>query len=117
MTNPRSGYFGGTVAAPVFRKIADYCYSSMVESHEAINNSNFVYTDATLPRLPVGNKDDMKQIFDHLKMPYKEDTKSDWTLERMILLHFKQDLLKKMLCQMLSEWDLKMLYFFWRIGE
>ena len=80
VTNPKWGNFGGIVAAPVFRKIADYCYASSIESHSAINNSKFVYTDGTLPKLQVGNKSDLKKLLDYLKMPYSDISKSDWSV-------------------------------------
>lgn len=80
VTNPKWGNFGGTVAAPVFKKIADYCYASSVESHTAINAGKYVYTDATLPNLQVGNKDDLEYLLKHLKMPFKDDSKSSWSV-------------------------------------
>jgi cell division protein FtsI (penicillin-binding protein 3) len=80
VTNPKWGNFGGIVAAPVFRKIADFCYASSIESHKALNNDKFVYTDATLPKLQVGNKDDLTLLLNYLKMPYSEDSKSEWSV-------------------------------------
>jgi cell division protein FtsI (penicillin-binding protein 3) len=80
VTNPKWGNFGGIVAAPVFRKIADYCYASSIESHSSINKEKFVYTDGTLPKLQVGNKNDLKTLLDHLNMPYADDSKSDWSV-------------------------------------
>jgi cell division protein FtsI (penicillin-binding protein 3) len=80
VTNPKWGNFGGIVAAPVFRKIADYCYATSIESHKAINSDKFVYTDATLPRLQVGNKNDLRTLLNYLKMPYADDSKSEWSV-------------------------------------
>jgi len=80
VTNPKKGLFGGTVAAPVFRKIADYCIASSVEAQVPINSKKVVYTDATLPKLQVGNKEDLIQLMNHLKMPFKDNTKSRWAL-------------------------------------
>jgi cell division protein FtsI (penicillin-binding protein 3) len=80
VTNPRRGYFGGIVAAPVFRKIADYCYASSIESHKPINNAKIVYTDATLPKLQVGYKNDLKFLMEYLKMPFKDESKTIWSI-------------------------------------
>ena len=80
VTNPRRGFFGGIVAAPVFRKIADYCYASSIESHKPINNAKIVYTDATLPKLQVGYKNDLKFLMEYLKMPFKDESKTIWSV-------------------------------------
>jgi cell division protein FtsI (penicillin-binding protein 3) len=80
VTNPKKGYFGGVVAAPVFRKIADYCIASSVEAQVPINSKKAVYTDATLPKLQVGNKEEIKQLMSHLNMPFKDNTKSEWAI-------------------------------------
>jgi cell division protein FtsI (penicillin-binding protein 3) len=80
ITNPKTGLYGGTVAAPVFRKIADYCYSASVENHAPINNDKIVYTDATLPKLQVGQKDDLKYLMKHLDMPFKDVSTTPWAV-------------------------------------
>ncbi len=79
ITNPKNG-FGGTVAAPVFRKIADFCYASSVETHPPINNEKYIYTDATLPKLQVGQKEDLKYLLEYLKMPFKDVSKTAWAV-------------------------------------
>lgn len=80
VTNPRKGLYGGRVAAPVFREIADYCYAVSVESHEPTNNGEVVYTDATLPRLQVGEKADLTYLMEYLGMPYKDESTTEWAV-------------------------------------
>ncbi len=78
VTNPRKGLYGGRVAAPVFREIADYCYAVATNTHERTNNGDVVYTDATLPRLQVGEKQDLKYLMDYLNMPYVDQSTTNW---------------------------------------
>jgi len=80
VTNPRKGFYGGRVAAPVFRKIADYCHAMSVESHEPINAGDYVYTDATLPKLQVGYKEDLKYLMDYLGMPHEDLSNTAWAV-------------------------------------
>src|SRR5690606_9846194 len=80
ITNPRSGFYGGRVAAPVFRKIADYCHATSVASHKPINQGDVIYTDATLPKLQVGYKSDLMQLMKHLNMPFKDASTTLWAV-------------------------------------
>ncbi len=80
VTNPQSGKSGGSVAAPVFKKIADFCYASTIEAHPALNKDQFVYTDATLPAAQAGFKKDVKQLLAHLKMPFVDNSDSEWSV-------------------------------------
>ncbi|WBM75251.1 penicillin-binding protein [Saprospira grandis] len=80
ITNPRTGFYGGRVAAPVFRKIADYCYSLSLGSHKALNADEAVYTDATLPRLPVGQKEDLNYIMKELNLPFADSSATPWAV-------------------------------------
>jgi cell division protein FtsI (penicillin-binding protein 3) len=80
ITNPRTGLYGGVVAAPVFREIADKCYPKAVEVQPAINDKKATYTDKTLPYLQVGFKDEIKIIFDFLGIPYYEQANTAWSV-------------------------------------
>ena len=80
ITNPKSGLYGGRIAAPVFRKIADYCHATSVESHKPINQGDVVYTDATLPKLQVGFKTDLMALMKHLNMPFKDASTTAWAV-------------------------------------
>jgi cell division protein FtsI (penicillin-binding protein 3) len=83
ITNPRNGFYGGTVAAPVFRKIADKAYSRAVLSHPSINTAPVVYNAKNLPDLQVGFKQDFKRVFDYLQIPFTEEANTAWTIGRV----------------------------------
>lgn len=83
VTNPRVGFYGGTVAAPIFRQIADKCYHKSVVSHPSINKNPIVYNAQTLPDLQVGYKSDLKYVMDYLKMPFTEEANTAWTVGRI----------------------------------
>jgi cell division protein FtsI (penicillin-binding protein 3) len=83
ITNPRTGTYGGVVAAPVFREIADKCYPKAVKSQPAINAKPVTYTNKTLPYLQVGFKDEIKVIFEYLNIPFYEDANTAWTVAQI----------------------------------
>ena len=67
INNPSAGkYYGGSVAAPVFKEIADNLYSTSI----AIENNNGSYTDTST--VPIPKKavwaDDLKTIYAYLKI-------------------------------------------------
>jgi len=80
VTNPRANFYGGTVAAPVFKEIADKCYSKVVDVHYAINDSARVYVSNKMPDLQVGNKADFSLLLDELGMPYTDQSKTLWAV-------------------------------------
>jgi cell division protein FtsI (penicillin-binding protein 3) len=78
---PKVGsFYGGAVAAPVFREIADRLMSSNVALSEPINQRGKpVASAATLPD-DVGFKNDMVKALTGFKMKYEIDSKDDdWT--------------------------------------
>jgi len=83
VTNPRKGYYGGRVAAPVFKEIADKCYAKIVDVHHAINDSARVYVSSKMPDLQVGYKEDFKLLLDELDMPYADESGTRWAVSRI----------------------------------
>jgi cell division protein FtsI (penicillin-binding protein 3) len=77
---PKTGIYGGVVAAPVFREIADRLMSSNVALSEPVNQRGKpVASAATLPD-DVGFKNDMVKALTGFKMKYEIDSKDDdWT--------------------------------------
>ncbi|HEX5624591.1 MAG TPA: penicillin-binding transpeptidase domain-containing protein, partial [Saprospiraceae bacterium] len=78
--NPQqSGFYGGEVAAPVFRRIADRCMRSEFAKTAAVNlEPKEVLSD---DRLPVGNKGfaaDFKNVFRHIGLPMDQPSPSSW---------------------------------------
>jgi cell division protein FtsI (penicillin-binding protein 3) len=83
VTNPRVGFYGGRVAAPVFKEIADRCYSQIVEVHEAINDSARVYVASKMPDLQVGYKEDLTTLLKALEMPFDDVSSTQWAVTRI----------------------------------
>ena len=83
ITNPRVGFYGGRVAAPVFKEIADKCYASIVDVHEAINDGERVYVADKMPNLQVGYKADLLEVFQTLGMPHVDASTTQWAVSRL----------------------------------
>ena len=67
----RGGFYGGDVAGPVFREIADNIYTAKVELHAPINLSpKPVLAGNDLPGFSIGDKEDMKTVFQYLDIAY-----------------------------------------------
>ena len=80
ISKPKSGFYGGIVAAPVFREIADKLMASNIALSEPINvKGKPVASAATLPD-DVGFKDDLVKAMTAFKMKYEILNKDeDWT--------------------------------------
>lgn len=83
ITNPRVGFYGGRVAAPVFKEIADKCYTSIVDVHEAINDKERLYTAENMPNLQIGYKADLLHVFKTLGMPHEDASTTQWAVSRI----------------------------------
>lgn len=57
----RNGFYGSSVAAPVFKKIADNIYNSDVELHKALPNE-FVVEKGVFPVIQAGQLDDLSKV-------------------------------------------------------
>ena len=74
---PKTGIYGGIVAAPVFREIADRLMASNVALSEPLNqHGKPVASAATLPD-DVGYKNDMVKVLTSFKMKYEIVAKDD----------------------------------------
>lgn len=75
INKPRQGgIYGGDVAGPVFREIADQCFYSLMELHDPMNKgSKPAYTTATLPSGDIGRAKDFERILDQLDITYYGD--------------------------------------------
>jgi cell division protein FtsI (penicillin-binding protein 3) len=83
ITNPRNNTYGGTVAAPVFREIADKCYSKIIDVHEPINDTNRVYVSNKMPDFQIGYKQDYQLLMSELEMPHKDKSNTLWAVSRV----------------------------------
>jgi len=82
INNPkRNGFYGGEVAGPVFREIADKCYATRLELHEAYNRGpKTIQASYDLPDLDVGAKEDMETVLDFFGLPRYGQTNSAFTV-------------------------------------
>ncbi|MEM7102589.1 MAG: penicillin-binding protein [Bacteroidota bacterium] len=78
-TPRQNGFYGAQVAAPVFRDIADKCFATDIELHEAINKDKKIALGGEkLPDVKTGVQTDIAEVLDYLKMPYDEIKDQDW---------------------------------------
>jgi cell division protein FtsI (penicillin-binding protein 3) len=82
VNKPRQGgIYGGDVAGPIFRQIADQCYNSLLELHEPMNTGKKpAYTTRSLPSGDIGDKRDMQAILKQLQIPYYGNPGTDMTV-------------------------------------
>ncbi len=82
VNQPKEGsYYGGAVAGPVFKEIAEKCYSGSIESHEAINKKErMIAMAAALPITNHGHQQDLKNIFNTLGMMSAPSSGDEWVV-------------------------------------
>lgn len=82
ITEPkRNGFYGGDVAGPVFREIADKTFAAQVELTPPINaQAKPDLHDKTFPAISVGVKDELAYVLDYLDIPIHEETQKDWAV-------------------------------------
>lgn len=73
INNPRKGgFYGGEVALPVFREIADKIFATKIELLEPVNGVPPVALNTqTLPNNNVGDREQIMQLLSVLNLPYK----------------------------------------------
>lgn len=76
---PREGgIYGGDVAGPIFREIADKCFNSMIELHDPLNQGpRPVLYEKNLPGFELGDEQDIRLVLDYLDIPYYGDPESE----------------------------------------
>lgn len=83
-------YYGGAVAGPVFKDVADKVYSTSLDIHKEINAVQPLYAART-PVIKSGSKDDIQLVLKTLKVPVKSTgATSEWasgTASDSILVH------------------------------
>jgi cell division protein FtsI (penicillin-binding protein 3) len=79
---PEGAFYGNSVAAPVFKNIAEKIMAFEVQSYSAINepenNKTSIKTPNTIPTEEAGYGLDFKGIFDFLGIPYKDKADKKW---------------------------------------
>lgn len=74
---PKAGvYYGGYVAGPVFKNIAEKVYALKTKQVRSLNDSLFVSTG--LPGSSYGNAGDFRRVFDFLGVKYEGKKSAEW---------------------------------------
>lgn len=75
---PKSGiYYGGYVAAPVFREIADKIFSNYIEMHDAANKRDKFYADV-LPKAKSGYRSDVSTLYEQIGVSCNYSQNDEW---------------------------------------
>ncbi len=77
INNPRNGYYGGSIAGPVFAEIANKIYANGVEMHNSVQSKPLV-ADFTIPRLGNIAAEDAKVIYNKLGFSFHTDINADY---------------------------------------
>ncbi len=82
ITNPReNGFYGGDVAGPVFREIADKCFSTRIELHKALNaDAKPMLANNKLPDLDAGLKNDLEKVMKNVNLKYEQEAQTKWAI-------------------------------------
>ena len=84
INDPKQGsFYGGDVAGPVFREIADKAYASKIDMQPPMNGDfKPSWRTYSLPDLDVGEKKEISYLLNRLEIPYSNHTESDWVILR-----------------------------------
>jgi len=76
--NPRGWYqYGSSVAAPVFKEIADNIYARDIQLHEPMSLASVTESDV-LPVIKAGKQEDLTLICDELGISSQPLTEEEW---------------------------------------
>ncbi len=78
--DPKSGIYGGTVCAPVFREIADKTYALSFDAHPNLASRKIAWGEALMPNLQAGYKSEMLRILNLLKYRVEDESKTSWAV-------------------------------------
>lgn len=70
-------YYGSSIAAPVFRELADKIYATRYEMHQD-NTPEINLAEAKLPTSMDGSWEDLNLVFSTLNIPTEGSIQSDW---------------------------------------
>lgn len=76
---PKGVFYGGYVAAPVFKEVAEKIQALKNRSSKAIQDSVFV-VKADLPDKTRGFRSDFEEIYQYLNIPYHSENKGKWSI-------------------------------------
>ncbi|MCF8236521.1 MAG: transpeptidase family protein [Saprospiraceae bacterium] len=84
VTDPHNGYYGSEVALPVFREIADYCFSSRKEMFEPLQaDLEKDFQALNIPQWEVGNREDFHRICMEAGVPKQDNGEGEWAVSKI----------------------------------
>lgn len=84
VTDPHNGYYGSEVALPVFREIADYCFTSRKEMFQMMDPDIALEpADLRIPQWEVGMREDFHQICLEASVPKQDDGEGEWSVSKI----------------------------------
>ncbi|GIV34256.1 MAG: penicillin-binding protein [Chitinophagales bacterium] len=82
INEPKNGmYYGGHVAGPVFREIADKVFSTCLEMHEPVNQRNYFIADE-LPHAKSGYRADISNLYEAIGVSCNYRHDDEWVYVR-----------------------------------
>jgi cell division protein FtsI (penicillin-binding protein 3) len=79
VNDTRTGvYYGSSIAAPVFKGLADKIYATSFELHEQIAPPTLLGEQSKLPVSRSGAREDLEVVFAGLGIDTRKSTESDW---------------------------------------
>ncbi|MDA8979425.1 transpeptidase family protein [Chitinophagales bacterium] len=81
INNPKNGYYGGSVAGPVFAEIANKIYANGIEMHNSIQEHPLV-SDYSIPRLGNLSSEDAQTIYDKLGFSFHSEINADYGIAK-----------------------------------
>ncbi|HEY0656695.1 MAG TPA: penicillin-binding protein [Chryseosolibacter sp.] len=77
--NPRGWYqYGSSVAAPVFKEIADNIYARDINLHEPMQQKKFAHGSDVLPVIKAGNQEELTMLCNELGISTHSQTEEEW---------------------------------------
>ena len=81
ISNPtENGFYGSSVAGPVFREISDKLFASRPELQNALTNyAKPRLANHTFPKKTVGASQEIEKLLEYFDVEYTKNTNSAWT--------------------------------------
>lgn len=81
INNPKKGYYGGAIAGPVFKEVAEKIYASGIDSHSDIETNPLV-VDYSIPRLGNIKEEDAERIYNSLGFSFHSEINSEYGITK-----------------------------------
>ena len=73
----RGDYYGGSVAGPIFKEIAEKCYSTSTKTHQPLVNTDH-RIEGSLPVSKRGYQEDIQLVYNNLGVSHAPNGDTDW---------------------------------------